>query len=71
MELGDVMRGERSHMTADGLHIVWRDDFEVGKVRVRSGSLVEAGRGTTGQQINEAMARRSGVLMRVISWFGS
>ena len=59
---------ERSRMTPDGLHIVWRDDFKPGQIKVRSRDLVECGRGTTRDQIDAA--RNKGLLSMVLKLFG-
>ena len=59
---------ERSRMTSDGLHIVWRDDFKPGQVKVWSRSLVECGRGTTSAQIKAA--RSKGLVAMLLKLFG-
>ena len=38
---------QRSRLTLDGLHIIWRDDFKPGQSKVPSPGLVECARGIT------------------------
>ena len=70
MDFDDVTPSERSRMTEDGLHIVWRDDLACGEVKVRFRRLIEAGRGTTRTEVDRALNRPQQPLNRLLSWFG-